>query len=186
MFSITHPDILQSTIGTDAMVSKHLEYMHRVDIVFNRHDFKYLRGPFEDKLRIGALAVNRGMSEKTSKKLLRLRAILLGAEQYSTGDWMSSESEDVTGHDRAIQALYDCVFDRSLLFVRQKLFVTELHVDMTDCLCLDGCCRLAGEVMIGGLDMWTFGLPNRISICGATEEEQDGVLDSISRYLYEH
>ena len=182
VFSVTNPDILLSAIGNDALVSKHLERMHRVDIIFNRHDFEFLRGPFGDELRNVSVDMNRGTSKKASKKLLRMRANILGADRYFAGSSMSSYSKARTGHDKAIKGMHDYLFGRSLTFVRQNLFVTELHIDLTKCLCLDGCCRLANQVMAWGWNRrWTFGLPHRISVCGATEEEQKELLSSISQ-----
>lgn len=181
IFSITNPDILQDAIGNDALVCKHLEYMHKVEIVFNCQEFEYMRGPFEDELRIGVVAMNHMESEKANKKFLKMRAKILGAGLYHVGESVSSESEDGTSHDRAIRGLYACVFDRSLAFVRQKLLVTDLYIDMAECLCPEGCCRLADRVMGRDWDKgWTFGLPHRISVCGATEEEQERVFDSIT------
>jgi hypothetical protein len=73
------------------------------------------------------------------------------------------------------------LWGRILTFIRQRVLVTDLYLNLNNCYCPAGCCRLADQVMQWGWShVWVFGLPLNLRISGATGNERKKMLEAIS------
>lgn len=68
------------------------------------------------------------------------------------------------------------LWGRTLTFLRQTFKLSHLYGDLTRCTCVDGCCRLADEVLgWGWLQVWLRGMSEVIQVKGTSSRDKTAV-----------
>ncbi|EER24865.1 hypothetical protein CPC735_014620 [Coccidioides posadasii C735 delta SOWgp] len=110
-----------------------------------------------------------------------------GAEA-STHSFSSDYTTDTTptfldsAHEKDIARLNDLLWGRTLTFIRQRLQLEHIYMDFKGCFCPGGCCRPISHAMEWGIIKHFYhGIPNFVSISGASEAEREEVVDILHK-----
>ncbi|PGH11280.1 hypothetical protein AJ80_07179 [Polytolypa hystricis UAMH7299] len=211
VFSFIHVDLFVGLLIEHPRLGEKLKHMHKVELIFDGRDFQYLTDTFCDDLEYGARVLLRGGqggggeqqqqqqdisdsssptdSQPLSETITQAanifttlrQEILSSAHRPKINEIMTTAHLSAI-HDHSIHNLRENLWGRTLTFIRQRLLLTNLYLDFTNCYCPAGCCRLAEQVMEWGWTrVWVFGQPNNVSIVGATAKERRCVLKVLAR-----
>ncbi|KAK2745258.1 hypothetical protein FQN57_003953 [Myotisia sp. PD_48] len=189
IFSIVHPDFLLDTIDKYPRLKENIKQMHRIELMFDHQDFRYLRDTFCNELLKAGIVKSRHSQKfkgpkKLAKKLFKFRSMIFGYKTYLGGKRkkVPRPKRVIDLHSQSLKSMHDYLFGRTLTFLRQRFLITKLEVNLSGCICVGGCCRLVNQILTWGIrKIWTFGLPRTIAITGATEGERKKILKVLAR-----
>jgi hypothetical protein len=195
-FCIVHPDVLASLRLESPRFRQHFKLIRKVELTLDVRDYQHLSGPFCDDLLKAALALKRQQQQQFNSsalatdhittatndavtRILDLRVQLLATDIRGAHPSIPpTENELRAIHDRSIVNMHNHLWGRTFTFVRQTLQLDEMNLNLHNCSCVDGCCRLAEQVMTWGWAyVWVFGLPKKINIRGTIGDEQDRIMN---------
>ena len=88
-------------------------------------------------------------------------------------------------HERHIENMKEYLWGRTLTFVRQTFQLTHLYIDLRQCTCSSGCCRLADQVLDWGwVYVWIHGLPDEVQVRGSSVSEKEVIARSLDRQSF--
>ncbi|GES59129.1 D-serine dehydratase [Aspergillus terreus] len=168
-FSIVQVDVLAAAGRESPRVLYNLRQIRKVEVVFDSRDYIYMAHFLADVLPAVVDVMDHlttTASESTPTAVDGLRAMHLDFES----------EEDDPAHGQHIENMNEYLWGRTLTFLRQTFKLPHLYVDLTRCTCVDGCCRLADEVLGWGcLQVWTRGIPKVIQVKGTSSREKTAV-----------
>ncbi|RJE25767.1 hypothetical protein PHISCL_01880 [Aspergillus sclerotialis] len=192
IFSIVHSDMLTAARLEYPRVFENLKLIRRLELIFDSRDYVYLRQFILDNLPNLRAEIEFTAPDSKHKRaaLERLDEMCSdfdvdGIHDASQSPRHASVDEDQETHDRHIENMKDYLWGRTLTFVRQTFRLTHLYVDVRACTCVNGCCRLADEVMSWGwFYVWVHGLPDEIQVRGASKQEMDVIASTFDGQLF--
>lgn len=190
VFSIVHSDILTAARLEYPRVFENLKLIRRLELIFDSRDYVYLRQFVLDNLPNLRAEIDFTAPESEHKRaaLERLDEMCSDFDVDGIHDGTQSpgpaSSENQETHDRHIENMKEYLWGRTLTFVRQTFRLTHLYVDVRACTCMNGCCRLADEVMSWGwFYVWVHGMPDEVQVRGASKQEMDAIAATFDSQL---
>ncbi|KAI9923592.1 hypothetical protein ASPWEDRAFT_503465 [Aspergillus wentii DTO 134E9] len=193
-FSVVQVDILVAARAEYPRVFENLKMIRNLEIVFDCRDYiymaEYLGGVLPRVSTEVAVEDESESKEKTICSLQEMHAHLNvpGLRQPYSSDTEDDEDEDDEDsiwyeyHNRHIENMKEYLWGRTMTFVRQAFKLTNLYVDLHHCTCVNGCCRLATEVMDwGSIHVWLHGVPKQIHFRGTSVQEKEAISAIIDR-----
>ncbi|KAL4888728.1 hypothetical protein BDV59DRAFT_196223 [Aspergillus ambiguus] len=154
-FSIVQVDVLAAASREYPRLLHNLHQIRKVEIVFDSRDYIYMAEFLSEELP----AVSRHTAVDA-----------LGAMHARF------EPPEPTAHRHHIENMNEYLWGRTLTFLRQSFKLSYLYVDLSRCTCIDGCCRLADQVLgWGWLKGWVRGMPDQIQLKGTSDSERAAI-----------
>ncbi|KAI9041991.1 uncharacterized protein KD926_006328 [Aspergillus affinis] len=196
-FSIVHIDLLAGACRDSPRIAQNLKSIRHIELIFDCRDYIYLAQFVADQLPTVSVAIDA--LSPSYQKVTVLRALdamhldfpsaegLLQCSPRASStpfsiemDMESTASATASAlHDRHIENMKEYLWGRTLTFVRKTFRLALLQVDLRHCTCVDGCCRLAEEVLRWGwFHVWVKGMPAQVLVRGASRGEK-GVIAKI-------
>lgn len=184
-FSIVHIDVLAAACRESPRIAHNLASIRHLELIFDVRDYIYLAQFVAEQLPSVSEAID---AQATSyQKVAVLRALddmhlnfpqsgLLRRSRSSSTTTLSVPTDPFpsVSHDRHVENMKEYLWGRTLTFVRQRFRLAELQVDLRHCTCVDGCCRLASEVLgWGWFRRWVCGMPAQVQVKGASRGEKE-------------
>ncbi|KAK1144023.1 hypothetical protein N8T08_005932 [Aspergillus melleus] len=97
----------------------------------------------------------------------------------------SASASTAVLHDRHVENMKEYIWGRTLTFVRKAFRLATLQVDLRRCTCVEGCCRLADEVLRWGwFHVWVNGMPAQVLVRGASPDEKELIVKIFDRQRF--
>lgn len=178
-FSIVHIDLLAAACRELPRIAQNLKAIRHVELVFDCRDYIYLAQFVSEQLPTVSEVID---AEATSyQKVAVLRALAdmhldfpqSGLRRSLSSSTISMETAPSGSHDRHVESMKEYLWGRTLTFVRKTFRLATLEVDLRHCTCVEGCCRLADEVLRWGwFRVWVNGMPAQVQVRGASRDEK--------------
>ncbi|KAH8426102.1 uncharacterized protein LDX57_003843 [Aspergillus melleus] len=203
-FSIVHIDLLAAACRQSPHIAQNLKSIRHVELVFDSRDYIYLAQFVAEQLPIVSPAIDA--LSPSYQKVTVLRALdamhldfppsegLLQRSSRASSTSVFVETEMEVGmesapsalHDRHIENMKEYLWGRTLTFVRKTFRLATLQVDLRHCTCVEGCCRLADEVLRWGwFHVWANGMPAQVLVRGASPGEKEVIAKIFDRQRFQ-
>ncbi|KAK2790582.1 hypothetical protein FQN53_009050 [Emmonsiellopsis sp. PD_33] len=189
IFSFVHPDAFVGVLNRSPRLRSNICYIHKVELIFDFRDIQHLTDGFCKELdhTISVIQASGapGSSRMRDQTVTHLKSLYDDIKGNNLPAVPANQQLNVDlhafNHKLHIRNLRKYLWGPTLSFFRQRLLVTHLYLDFTNCYCYDLCCRLVEKVMYwGAIPVWVFGVPVNICITGAAPEETMAVLTAIN------
>jgi hypothetical protein len=176
-FQIIHTDMLAVLSTEYPRVRENLKMIRKVELIFDVDDCPGLLKFMFDDMVLGIIKL-RDTTENTENKNEMLMQLLNASRLLRTAD-IAQEGTEVllknanrVMHDRQTETQKIFLWGRTMTFVREQFKLSRLHVNLKNCFCTFGCCRLAGDVLgWGWIFVWVLGVPEEVTFRGASRRE---------------
>ena len=214
-FSIVQVDMLAAARMENRRVARNLQQIRKLELIFDHRDYKYLAQFLGAELPTVATEIDDWADDSPFKRasmreLSRMQAHFGMLSSSSSPSSPASPSFPVTArngfglrkslfnatkpkqsngtdkpHERHVENMKEYLWGRTLTFVRQTFQLTHLYIDLRQCTCPSGCCRLADQVLDWGwVYVWIHGLPDEVQVRGSSVSEKEVIARSLDRQSF--
>ncbi|EAW07623.1 uncharacterized protein ACLA_023370 [Aspergillus clavatus NRRL 1] len=193
IFSLVQVDLLAAARAEHPRVFENLKQIRNLELVFDSRDYIYMAQFFSRELPgiAGVVQETTAPSRHKRKVIEDLGGIhadldipgIYQSESESETEESPVETEEV--HEQHIENMKEYLWGRTMCFVRQTFQLSNLYIDLRRCTCIQGCCRLAMEVLDWGwLHVWIHGMPSEIHVRGTSRREKAIIVQLFDKQRY--
>ena len=184
-FVVTHLGLWVSLSNSNPEFLRRIRMVRRLEYIFDGIDHRRYVGQMASitvshiREIVPAAKAGSKAAAQMMEELFAYRTRLLASDLRQKES--TTESCNAV-HDRSIENVREFQWGSSLSWIRQNLQLDHLHLELEQCYCPAGCCRLAPVVMKWGEEKhWHYGPPKTIFPKGLKDEvEGECVLKAIA------